>query len=621
MRTTIAVLIAVSIPAAAAAQRAQQGGDIDLQTFRPAMDSRGYITLNASQVLGHQQLSFGLVTNWGRDVLSFERDGDTYEVNNILTPTLVGAYGLKLGAIELELGVSIPFTLVSGDRGPDDDGGTPPEPNDDRNFKFEGQGLGDVGLHAKWRLLNTSKGARIGVALVGSVFLPTASEERAWLGEQSAAPQATVVVDREWAGGDVRTTANAGVRVRSANAVFTDDAAMRLGDMRMPVTNETIEVGSTLPFGAGVAYAVSRQRFDVVAEVFGQVPLGGENYFPLEAVAGIKVYLARNSFLTLGGGLGLIGASGNPDARAFLGIVFEPNIGDRDGDGIKDDVDRCPDDPEDFDDFEDEDGCPELDNDRDQILDVDDRCPNVPEDRDGDEDDDGCPETGGADRDGDRIVDELDDCPDDPEDIDDFEDEDGCPDPDNDEDGILDVVDLCPNDPEDFDDWEDEEGCPDPDNDRDRILDTDDACKNEPENYNGVEDDDGCPDRDIVTEVDDELMILDKIHFEYNKAVIKEESFPILDAVGFTIEHNPALLRVEVQGHTDERGSDAYNLELSQRRADAVVDYLEAYGIARKRLVGRGYGETEPIDDAHNEQAWANNRRVQFIIRKRADSD
>jgi len=611
------IALFVLVPSVAAAQSSQQGGNIDLQAFRPAMDSRGFITINASQVLGHRQLSFGLVTNWGRNVLRFESGEDIYEVSNILSPTLVGAYGLRLGKLELELGVSIPFALVSGDRGPNDDGGTPP-PNDDRNFQFEGQGLGNVGAHAKLRLLNTSKGARVGLALVGSVYLPTATEDSAWLGDNVATPQAMVVVDREMADGRVRAAVNVGLRFRSSEASFTDDAATRMMDMNMPSTGESIRVGSTIPFGAGIAYAISRQKLEIVGEVFGEAPLSGENYLPLEAVAGLKVYLARNSFLTFGGGVGLLDSvGGNPDVRAFMGIVFEPNIGDRDGDGLKDDVDRCPDDPEDFDDFEDENGCPEPDNDLDRILDVDDRCPNVPEDRDGVEDEDGCPETDQTDRDGDRIADDIDDCPDDPEDYDDFDDEDGCPDVDNDDDQILDVDDLCPNDPEDHDDFEDEEGCPDPDNDRDRILDTDDACPNEPETPNGYRDDDGCPDKAPVTDVGGELMLLDKIHFEYNKAIIKQESFAILDAVGYTVLHNPGIKRMEVEGHTDERGSKPYNLDLSQRRAQAVVDYLEQYGVEASRMYARGYGEGEPIEEGHDEEAWAANRRVQFMIKKR----
>jgi OOP family OmpA-OmpF porin len=141
---------------------------------------------------------------------------------------------------------------------------------------------------------------------------------------------------------------------------------------------------------------------------------------------GVKIYLARNSFMSIGGGASLIpNQTQGAVWRGFLGFVFEPAIGDRDGDGIKDDVDKCPDDPEDIDDFEDGDGCPDPDNDQDGIPDKVDQCPNDPEDKDG------------------------------------FEDTDGCPDPDNDKDGIPDVKDKCPNEPETFNGFEDEDGCPD----------------------------------------------------------------------------------------------------------------------------------------------------------------
>ena len=116
---------------------------------------------------------------------------------------------------------------------------------------------------------------------------------------------------------------------------------------------------------------------------------------------------------------------------------------DRDGDGVGDDRDQCPDEPEDFDGFQDDDGCPDPDNDKDGVLDVDDRCPNIPGPAP-----DGCPRANASnDRDGDGIPDNVDKCPDAPEDKDGFEDADGCPDPDNDKDGILDVNDKCPNNP------------------------------------------------------------------------------------------------------------------------------------------------------------------------------
>jgi outer membrane protein OmpA-like peptidoglycan-associated protein len=187
-----------------------------------------------------------------------------------------------------------------------------------------------------------------------------------------------------------------------------------------------------------------------------------------------------------------------------------------------------------------------------------------------------------------------------------------------DRDGIRNILDDCPHDPEDHDDWEDEDGCPDPDNDKDRILDVDDACPNEPETYNGVDDEDGCPDRGRVIVTDTKIEILDKIFFEYNKDVIKSESFPILDAIVATLQGNPDISLIEIQGHTDERGSDKYNRDLSDRRAASVRRYLINGGIDESRLQSQGYGEDQPLDPRSNEQAWAKNRRVEFLIVKRA---
>jgi OmpA-OmpF porin, OOP family len=591
---------------------AQSGGNIDLNVFRPAMDSRGYLTINASQMLGHNEVSFGLgALDWGSQMLSFDGNGNSYSIDNIISATLVAAYGLKFGPVELELGASLPLLIMNGDRDPDQRG---PTPNDVQRFKLDGQGLGNIGLHLKTRFFKSNRGPQIGLGVVASLYLPTVSTEERFLGEGKLVPQVVGILDKEFGRRKrFRVALNAGIRLRPS-ASFTDN-----GDGGAPATGETIKVGTEFPVGLGAAYAISPQRLDLVAEVFGAIPLDSENYFPLEAIGGAKLYLARNSFLSLGAGRGLMPSKGaNPDLRAFIGIVFEPNIGDRDGDGVKDDADACPDAAEDIDGFEDEDGCPDPDNDRDGILDEDDQCPDTPEDLDGFEDEDGCPEGSKDDRDGDGILDNVDKCPDDPEDFDKFEDEDGCPDPDNDKDGILDVDDLCPDDPEDKDGYQDEDGCPDPDNDKDRILDNDDKCPNEKETYNGTEDEDGCPDQGRVVVTDTEIEILDMVYFEYNKDVIKTESYAILDALAKTLEGNPAIQLVEIQGHTDERGNDAYNLELSDRRAKSVQTYLIDKGISAKRLTAQGYGETQPLIRERNERAYSKNRRVAFLILKRA---
>ena len=595
---------------------AQPAGDLQLDPFRPAVDARGMLTVNASQTLGHGEVSFGLgALSWGHKLLAFETGDNRYVVDNVVTATLIGAVGLAIGSARFQLGASLPLTILSGDRGPDDPGALD-DPNDDKDFKLDGQGVGNIGLHLKTRFVTTSRPPHVGVGVIASVFLPTAKPTARFMGEPRWTPQLIAVIDKEFGRGRLRIALNAGIRLRS-ETTFSDT-----GEPGAPATRKTITVSSELPFGLGVAYAVSPHKLDVIAELFGAVPLARhERYQPLEAIAGVKLYLARNSYLSLGAGRGLVsGTGGNPDARAFVAIMFEPSLGDRDGDGLKDDVDRCPDQPEDRDGFEDEDGCPDPDNDGDRILDGDDKCPDVPEDRDGVDDEDGCPDGEANDRDGDKILDVVDRCPDDPEDYDGWQDGDGCPDPDNDDDEILDVDDLCPDRPEDYDKFEDEDGCPDLDNDKDRILDTVDHCIDQPETYNNVDDDDGCPDDGPVVDARTELVILKPINFEFNKAIIKPDSYPILDAIVAALRGNPDILLVEIAGHTDERGDDGYNLELSNRRAAAVRDYLVHHGVAPGRLGSQGYGETHPIDKRSTERAWTVNRRVEFLILKRAAS-
>lgn len=124
--------------------------------------------------------------------------------------------------------------------------------------------------------------------------------------------------------------------------------------------------------------------------------------------------------------------------------------------------------------------------------------------------------------------------------------------------------------------------------------------------------DPGPPDLSEIVET--HIVILRPINFEFDKAVITPDSFPVLDAVADTLAKNPDIRMVEIGGHTDERGSAAYNLDLSGRRAAAVVDYLVAHGVDHARLTSRGYGLTQPIDPAHTEDAWAKNRRVEFTI-------
>ncbi len=193
--------------------------------------------------------------------------------------------------------------------------------------------------------------------------------------------------------------------------------------------------------------------------------------------------------------------------------------------------------------------------------------------------------------------------------MDGFEDDDGCPDYDNDKDGIGDAADQCPNEPEDKDNFEDEDGCPDPDNDNDGILDVDDDCPNDPTNKCGVQ----------INPC--EIVITEKIFFEYDRDVIKPESYGIIDAVTSVLLSRDWIEEVQVEGHTDSDGPDDYNLDLSQRRAEAVMRYMTDKGVPPGRLTAKGYGETKPIATNKTKGGRAKNRRVQFIITKPSQTD
>jgi outer membrane protein OmpA-like peptidoglycan-associated protein len=272
-------------------------------------------------------------------------------------------------------------------------------------------------------------------------------------------------------------------------------------------------------------------------------------------------------------------ATAEPNARAARDLsppdkCSERAFGDRDGDGHPDRADQCPDEAETWNGFQDADGCPDdPDTDGDGIPDSRDMCVLEPEDKDG------------------------------------YLDDDGCPDPDNDLDGIADSADRCPNEPEDPDGYEDQDGCPDLDNDKDTVPDLEDMCPNEPGPPGGERP--GCG-KSLVVVTDREIRIMQQIHFEFDKDVIRRESYPVLDAVADVLRKTTSM-RIEVQGHSDNRGAAAYNLRLSERRAAAVRKYLVAHGVEADRLVSRGYGLSRPLVPNDTEQNRALNRRVQFI--------
>lgn len=160
---------------------------------------------------------------------------------------------------------------------------------------------------------------------------------------------------------------------------------------------------------------------------------------------------------------------------------------------------------------------------------------------------------------------------------------------------------------------------PDPsvvDSDGDGLVDAADRCPQARETFNGVEDGDGCPDEARVAIVERQIVFHQKIHFDTAKDTIKAESFSILDEIAGLLVAYPQVERVRIEGHTDERGAEDYNRDLSGRRAAAVARYLVGQGVEDTRMTTIGFGEDRPLAFGSDDEAWSQNRRVEFLIQR-----
>jgi OOP family OmpA-OmpF porin len=253
---------------------------------------------------------------------------------------------------------------------------------------------------------------------------------------------------------------------------------------------------------------------------------------------------------------------------------------------VPDNLDKCPGTPKGV--KVDKKGCP-LDSDGDGVADYLDKCPGTPKGVKVDKV--GCP----LDSDGDGVADYLDKCPGTPKGV--KVDKVGCP-LDSDGDGVPDNLDKCPGTPKGV--KVDDVGCP-LDSDGDGVADYLDKCPDTPKGapVNSV----GC-------------WIIKGINFDYDKSDIKPQYHDQLQTGVRILTDNPTI-KVQVQGHTDSKGSDAYNQALSERRAEAVKNYIVAAGIDASRISSSGVGEAKPIATNETAEGRAQNRRIEIKILKR----
>jgi outer membrane protein OmpA-like peptidoglycan-associated protein/opacity protein-like surface antigen len=288
-------------------------------------------------------------------------------------------------------------------------------------------------------------------------------------------------------------------------------------------------------------------------------------------------------------------------AWAFTGGVsyFFGGHRDADKDGVWDENDSCPDTPEGV--AVDLQGCP-LDGDGDGVADYMDQCSGTPSGARVDAN--GCP----TDADGDGVFDGLDRCPNTPAGA--TVDANGCP-SDSDGDGVWDGIDQCANTPSGA--RVDATGCP-MDGDGDGVPDGIDRCPNTAPN--SEVDEFGCPVSEIQRALEVEgRFTFSAVNFDFDSARLRDEAMPILEEVGRVLvgqrgEH------VTVQGYTDSSGSESYNQGLSERRAQAVVDYLvENYSeLSEGRFTVQGFGEADPVATNDTRDGRAQNRRVEILL-------
>ncbi len=291
-----------------------------------------------------------------------------------------------------------------------------------------------------------------------------------------------------------------------------------------------------------------------------QFNLGKDQFLFTQALYKIGITeLASNHFnFSLGFGVGLK----NKKAEPMLPPPPPPAPSDRDGDGVIDANDKCPD----VKGIEKYDGCPIPDTDNDGINDEDDACPTV---------------AGTA-----KYK--------------------GCPVPDTDKDGVNDDNDACPT----VAGFARYKGCPIPDTDKDGVNDEEDECINRP----GPVSNKGCPLPPKPEAIEAVNMAATRIFFQTGSAKLLPKSYTALKQV-VDIMQKEETLGLDIEGHTDNTGSDELNQKLSEDRAASVYNYLKDNGVSEIRLSSKGYGESQPKADNKTAAGRAQNRRVVMTLK------
>lgn len=599
-----AASILAGMPAAPAAAATPA---LNIQRFQPAPWTDSWLSLWAPAAPAEGKLQASAFANWASRPLVFGSAAGHNEaavVRDLAALDLGAAWRISSG---FSAGVNLPLAVVNRGEAPAA-GLQPPT----------GAALGDIRLSALATVAGEQSGLR--VAFGAELALPTAGEG-SFAGDTGLSGGVRAVLG--WQRGGTQAVANWGVWARQP----VELGASSFGTE----TRAGIGLRQALGGGWGVlgeaSVAAPLEWSRIASAGAAEFTLGGTHCFGDDVQA----------FAAMGGG-GLQGP-GAVAWRAIAGVRFGacsatvPDL-DRDRDSVPDQIDACPDQAGPAGIGAESPGCPDRDGDG--VADRRDACPTTPGIRHGESNGHGCP----PDSDADGVVDAADACPAQPGRISPRREHNGCPDLDGD--GIPDSLDACPAAAGPEAGSAERSGCP-ADRDGDGVPDFQDACPDDvgrPSSQPGVN---GCPgdqDGDGVRDDSDRcpdlagpksehgllngcpapkveasrIGVAQRIEFDSDSAVMREEFRPLLLQVALVLLEHPEILKLSVDGHTDDAASAEHNMALSQARARAIHDQLIVLGVPAGRLQWRGFGLQKPIATGRSEEARRQNRRVEFVI-------
>ena len=623
-----------------ARSQAPQPDKLDIVTLRPSPGKAPFLYTPQLTMPAHLEWGMSLIMHAGMNpfvIYNMKADAIDDERATVVGLMALGELGGFIGLFDNYLvGLSIPVGFVQGNKVTDEG--------------LEGDAVaplawGDLSLYLRGKFYDEDN-LKLGAEL--KINAPTGQFSANYTGEPMPSFEPRVLLT--WGDNKMMATGMLG-------------ALIRLGADQAQFFTDDFTPGPQFVYGAGFALRVITD-LHVTAEVAGRSGFSGAVHdHPVEGGFGVNFYLGSGLHLQAGANFGLVAGLGTPLARGLLGVRYAPSFKDTDGDGIPDEVDKCPMQKEDIDGFEDDDGCPDRDNDGDGVPDEVDKCPgtdkdkankflNVAEDLDGFEDDDGCPD---FDNDGDGIPDKEDQCPNAPGDKDKRgcpaslidSDDDGTPDDkdkcpkdagppetmgcppelaDTDGDGVKDAVDKCPKDAGD----PKLGGCPKSmvDSDGDGVFDDQDLCPDKKETINGVNDFDGCPDAgrpwwslDTINLAGEEQGQI-KIEFPSSKHewfdkdghgdALTEEGKKALDQVALVMLTNKAFKRVLVMVFIDKLAKDPEGV--TGRQAEAVKKYLTDRRVPTARIEVAALGAEMPVYVGKDVKKQKRNRRILFVL-------